>query len=103
MRKLTYEEKPRLQVFTRPTTFMVQYIDNSGRFWQGTGTTQRLAYAALENLLREYRINLQMQRNSRMFLTGGLKNGPDISLGPSDYVEPVPPEKWRWMRKIFRM
>lgn len=103
MRKLAREEKPRLQIYTRPTTCMVQFTSSCGRRWRGIGATHYLAYASLEALLREYRINMQMQVNQRTFLNEGLKNGPDIGLGPSDYVEPVPHEKWRWMRKLFRI
>ena len=101
MRKLSYEEKPRLTLRKVAEGYTLTYIGPSLRVWRGCGATPMLAWRSLEWVLKEYHVNLQMQENRRTFLTEGLKNGPDIGLGPSDYH--VATSNLPWWRRIFRI
>ncbi|AXC36494.1 hypothetical protein HOT57_gp50 [Pseudomonas phage phCDa] len=97
MNKLTYAEKPRLQLLKRDNMYLVQYVDCSGHVWRGVGPTWMSAYYALEALTKRRQVAKHRQEIQQD------KFRPDTGLGPSDLIEPVPTEKWRWMRKLFRM
>ena len=105
MRKLTYEEKPRLTLRKVKDGYTLTFIASSGRVWRGCGITPLSAWHALEFLIEEFQISLQKQHNRAWYGDGryvGNKNGPDVIFEPSDTIYKAT-SNLPWWKRLFRV